>query len=58
MKNELTIPEHFPYQNEENQKANAKRREKYAILRDLQAIENNEAIARRLEKDKEKQEKS
>jgi len=40
---------------EEDLKAAAKRRDEYSLIRDLQANENNEAIARRLEKDKEKQ---
>ena len=55
MKNEITIPNHFPDSNEENIKAKAKRRENYALGRDLQAEENNEAIARRLAKGREKQ---
>jgi hypothetical protein len=56
MKNKITIPDHFPDLKEEDLIAAAKRREKYALARDLQAKENNEAIAHRLEKDKEKQE--
>lgn len=56
MKNKITIPDHFPDLKEEDLIAAAKRREKYALARDLQAKENNEAIAHRLAKDKEKQE--
>jgi hypothetical protein len=55
MKDEITIPSHFPLQNEENLKAAAKRREQYALSRDMQATENNEAIALRLAKEKEKE---
>jgi hypothetical protein len=55
MKDEITIPDHFPVLSEEKQKAEDKRREKYSLVRDLQAKDNNEAIARRLAKDREKQ---
>jgi hypothetical protein len=55
MKNEITIPDHFPDLKEEDFKVAAKRREDYALFRDLLAKENNEAIASRLAKDKEKQ---
>jgi len=55
MKNEITIPDHFPDSDEENLQVKAKRREIYALDRDLQAKENNEAIARRLAKDGEQQ---
>jgi hypothetical protein len=41
---------------EEDLKAATKRREEYSLVRDEQANENNEAIARRLKKDKENQE--
>ncbi len=51
MKNEITIPEHFPELKEENLKAADKRRERYSVGRDLLASENNEAIARRLAKE-------
>lgn len=51
MQNEITIPDHFPDSDEENLLVKAKRREIYALARDLQAKENNEAIARRLAKD-------
>jgi len=54
MKNEITIPEHFPELNEEKLNAQAKRRDTYSLSRDLLAKENNEAITRRLAKDKEK----
>jgi hypothetical protein len=53
MKNEITIPEHFPELNEEKLQAQAKRRDTYSLSRDLLAKENNEAITRRLIKDKE-----
>ena len=56
MNDEVTIPDHFPDSDEEKQKVANKRREKYSLLRDIQAKENNEAIARRFEKDSEKQE--
>jgi len=55
MKNEITIPDHFPDLKEEGLRAVAKRRENYALARDLLAKENNEAIAHRLAKDREKQ---
>jgi len=55
MKDEITIPDHFPDLTEENLKAAVRRREKYALERDLRAEEDNEAIKHRLEKDKEKQ---
>ena len=56
MKDEITIPEHFPESKEENIKTATKRRENYALRRDLLAEENNDAIARRVEKEKEKPE--
>lgn len=62
MKNEESIPDQVPEINkedlkrEEDLKAAARRRDAYSLIRDLQAEENNEAIARRQEKDKEKQE--
>jgi len=55
MKNEISIPDHFPEPKEEDLKAADKRRENYSISRDLQAREDNEAIARRIQKDAEKQ---
>jgi hypothetical protein len=55
MKNEITIPDHFPIPKEEDLKAADKRRENYSITRDQQAKEDNEAIVRRLVKDKEKE---
>jgi hypothetical protein len=56
MKNEITIPDHFPELKEEVSKAAAKRREAYSVVRDLQAKEQNEAIAVRLTKEKREQE--
>jgi hypothetical protein len=54
MKNEITIPDHLPELKEEDLKVAAKRREDYALVRDLQANEDNQAIIRRLARDKEK----
>jgi hypothetical protein len=57
MKDEITIPDHVPDNNEEDLrreedlKAAAKRREKYSLVRDKQAKDNNEAITRRLAKE-------
>jgi hypothetical protein len=53
MKNEIEIPDHFPDAKEKDLKAAAKRREDYSVTRDLRAKEENEAIARRLLRDKE-----
>ena len=58
MKDDMTQLEHFPEPNEENIKAAARRREKYSLSRDLMMQENNEAISRRLAKEKEKESKS
>jgi hypothetical protein len=55
MKNEITIPDHFPVLKEEDLKIVNKRREDYSLARDLQAKKDNEAISHRLAKDKEKQ---
>jgi hypothetical protein len=55
MQNEITFNDRFPEVKEENIKAMAKRREDYSLHRDLRAKEDNEAIARRLLKDKEKE---
>lgn len=52
MKNETETPDQFPGVKEEKLKAANLRREKYSLVRDLQAKENNEAIARRLSKEK------
>ncbi len=52
MKDEITLPDHSPDLNEEKLKAADQRREKYSLVRDLQAKDNNEAIARRLNKAK------
>jgi hypothetical protein len=57
MKDEITKPDHFPYLNEEKFKAADKRKEKYSLVRDLQAKDNNEAIARRLVKGKQGEDK-
>jgi hypothetical protein len=54
MKNEITISDHIPDFEEEDKKAAARHREEYALVRDLQVKEENEAIERRLAKDKEK----
>ncbi len=56
MKNEITIAEHFPELEEEDKKAAIRHREEYAVLRDIQAKEDNEAIKRRLARDKESNE--
>lgn len=53
MKNVLEIEDHFPAAREKDLKAAAKRREDYSLVRDLRAKEENEAIARRLLRDKE-----
>jgi hypothetical protein len=53
MKNVLEIEDHFPEAKEKDLKAAAKRREDYSLVRDLRAKEENEAIARRLLRDKE-----
>jgi hypothetical protein len=53
MKKEIEIPDHFPDAKEKDLKAAAKRREDYSITRDLRAREDNEAISRRLLKEKE-----
>jgi len=61
MNNEIEIPDHLPdltkeeLKREEDLKAAAKRRDEYSLVRDQQATEDNEAIARRLEKEKEKE---
>jgi len=54
MKKEITVPDHFPVLKEEDKKAADKRRENYSISRDIQAKEDNDAIVRRLARDKEK----
>jgi hypothetical protein len=55
MKNKITLSDYLPDPKEEDLKAAAKRRENYALIRDLQAEDYNEAIVRRLAKEKEKQ---
>ncbi|MDX9946059.1 MAG: hypothetical protein RBS38_01755 [Bacteroidales bacterium] len=58
MKDELTIPEHIPdneeedLRREEGLKAAALRRERYSLVRDKQAKDNNEAITKRLAREK------
>jgi predicted Zn-ribbon and HTH transcriptional regulator len=54
MKTEELIPDHFPQMKEEDLVAATQRREKYSVMRDLQAQEFNGAIISRMEKDKEK----
>jgi hypothetical protein len=53
MKDKITIPELLPDMKEEDKKAATRRREDYARKRDLQAAEYNEAIVRRMARDKE-----
>jgi hypothetical protein len=55
MNNEITIPDRSPDFSEEDLKTANKRREKYSLVRDLLAKENNDAIILRLAQDKEKQ---
>lgn len=55
MQNEITFNDRFPELKEENIRAMAKRREEYSLHRDIRAKEENEAIARRLEKEKAKE---
>jgi hypothetical protein len=54
MKNEIAITDRFPDLKDEIERALAKRKEDYALARDLRAKENNEAIAKGFAKDKEK----
>ena len=56
MQTEITSQDLFPEVKEENIKAVTRRSEEYSLLRDIRAREDNEAIARRLEKEKEKEE--
>ena len=53
MKTELILPDHLPEIKQEDLRAAAQRREKYSLTRDIQAKEFNDAIALRLEKEKE-----
>jgi hypothetical protein len=55
MKNKVTLSDYLPDPKEEDLRAAAKRRENYALIRDLQAEDYNEAIVRRLAKEKKKQ---
>ena len=52
MKDKITIPDPPPEPEEGKFIAAAKRRENYSLTRDLKAKDNNEAIARRMVKDK------
>lgn len=52
MQTEITSQDLFPEVKEENIKAVTRRSEEYSFLRDKRAREDNEAIARRLERDK------
>jgi hypothetical protein len=56
MQTEITSQDLFPEVKEENIKAVTRRSEEYSLLRDIRAREDNEAIARRLERVKEKPE--
>ena len=56
MQTEITSQDLFPEVKEENIKAVTRRSEEYSLLRDKRAREDNEAIARRLEREKEKPE--
>lgn len=56
MQNEIILKDRFPEVTEENIKAMAKRREEYSRIRDQRAQEDNDAIARRFAKEREKQE--
>jgi hypothetical protein len=55
MQIEITSQDKFPEANEENLKAVVRRREEYSLTRDLRAKEDNEAIARRLAKEKDRE---
>ena len=55
MQNEITFNDTFPELKEENVRAMAKRREEYSLHRDIRAKEENEAIAKRLEREKAKE---
>ncbi len=55
MQNEITFNDTFPELKEEKIKAMARRREEYSLHRDIRAREENEAIARRLEREKAKE---
>lgn len=63
MKDEIAIPDHAPDDKEEDLrkkqdlKAAAIHRENYALVRDKQASENNEAITRRLAKEEKSKDK-
>jgi hypothetical protein len=54
MKNEITIPVHLHDLDEKDKFAAEEHRKKYSAKRDIQALEFNQAIITRLEKDKDK----
>jgi len=58
MKNEIVIPVQQGELKEEDIISAAERRKKYSVIRDLQAKEYNDAIASRLEKEKENAEEN
>lgn len=55
MQNELTYNDHSAVSQESAIKAQTKRREEYSLQRDIRAREDNEAIAKRLAREKEKE---
>ena len=55
MRNEIDIPVQIVELKKEDILSAAERRRKYSLVRDQQAAEYNEAIASRLEKEKEAQ---
>jgi hypothetical protein len=55
MKKEITIPVQIQELKESDKVSAAERRNRYSLQRDLQAQEFNDAIADRLEKQKEKE---
>ncbi len=54
MKDKIIVPDYLPDQREEDKIAAAKRRENYAVARDLLAKEYNEAITTRIAREKDK----
>jgi hypothetical protein len=55
MKKEITIPVQIQELKEEEIVSAAEHRKNYSLMRDLQAKEFNDAIAERLDKEKEKE---
>lgn len=55
MKKDITIPVQIQELKEADIVSAAERRSRYSLIRDLQAQEYNDAIAERLEKEKEKE---